>query len=46
MFMGTGLIMMSAGGVLLLIDLITIIVRAVTAPGKRKKLEEYLNDRY
>lgn len=46
MYMGTGLLMMGAGVIVFAVDAIIVIVRLVTGPKKRKKLEAYLSERY
>ena len=46
MIMGVGLIMMGIGAALLVADLVLVLVTAITAPGKKRKMEEYLKEHY
>lgn len=46
MIMGVGLLMMGAGAVLLVVDIILMIIAMVKAPGEKKRMSKYLRERY
>lgn len=46
MIMGLGFVLMAAGAVLLAADLVFLLVTVITAPGKKRKIEQYLKERY
>ena len=46
MFMGTGFILMCAGAVILVADLVLIVVSAATVRKRREKALEYLKKHY
>lgn len=46
MIMGVGLIMMGAGAALLIAAVILALITAISSPGKKRKMEEYLKEHY
>ena len=46
MIMGVGLIMMGVGTFFFVVGLIVLLITAFSAPGRKKKMEEYLKEHY
>ena len=46
LFMGKGLIMIAAGVALLILNVAVTLINAITEPKRRKRLEEYLKEKY